>query len=168
MTVVTLHMPRLFRSMEQGTVADWLVSTGEHFERGALLVEFETDKTAVELPALGPGRLVKWLVEPGDIVRLGEPVAEIELDGENDWVSATAAATESDREDGEEARHNETGETELTDATVDRGTVAARSPLPNTLVRATPPARLAAWRAGLKMDHISGTGRRGRIELSDV
>src|SRR5699024_10207354 len=124
-----------------------------------LLAEFETDKTAVELPALGPGRLVKWLVEPGDIVRLGEPVAEIELDDENDWVSATAASTESDTKNDEEARHDEAGETGLTDATADRDEAVARSTPPNTLVRATPPARLAAWRAGLKIDHIPGTGR---------
>lgn len=179
MTVATLHMPRLGETMEKGTVSSWLVPVGDHFERGTPLVEFETDKTAVELPALGSGRLIRRLVEAGDTVKLGEPVAEIELDGEHDWVSATATASVPDSEsaavpdhkagtdrpgsvggavapDGKKVRHgNEISDQE-------------NSTLGNTPVRATPPARRAAWRAGLEMERIPGTGRRGRIELSDV
>lgn len=57
MSTVTLRMPRLGETMEEGTVAGWLLAEGDSFERGTPLIEFETDKTAVEYPALGPGGL---------------------------------------------------------------------------------------------------------------
>lgn len=93
---VTLTMPRLGESMEEGTVAAWLVEEGAAFARGDALVEFETDKTAVEFPALGPGRLSRALVAPGAVVKLGQPIAEIELDGAEDWVSGVGAAPAED------------------------------------------------------------------------
>ena len=96
MSTVTLTMPRLGETMEEGTVSEWRITEGQSFERGAPLVEFETDKTAVEYPALGSGRLVKILVSPGALVRLGEPIAEIDLAGAEDWVSATDADPDTD------------------------------------------------------------------------
>lgn len=262
MTTVTLSMPRLGETMEEGTVSGWLVTEGEEFERGAALIEFETDKTAVEYPALGKGRLVKQLAAKGDLVRLGQPIAEIDLMGGEDWVSAGDATTDTpgpdkgsvDEAQGdtvlidllmprlgetmEEGRimgwmvaigeHYERGASILeveTDKTVAEfpalvpGRIvetlvepeqmvkvdmpiarievaradapqpdeagAAKTSAPETQagtrqpavaaqartggpVRATPLARRAARRSGLDIASLSGTGRRGRIELADV
>ncbi len=52
MTTITLAMPRLGETMEQGTIASWLVEAGQSFKRGDPLLELETDKTLVEYPAL--------------------------------------------------------------------------------------------------------------------
>lgn len=258
MSTVTLTMPRLGETMEEGTVSDWLVAEGAAFERGAPLVEFETDKTAVEYPALGPGRLVKALVAPGDLVKLGTPIAEIALEGAEDWVSATAEPVADPAQDGgetvivdlpmprlgetmEEGRvlgwmiepgaayargtailEVETDKTvaefpalvagRLVEVLVEEGTMVkvgtpiarievARSDAPEAAgdarteaaeavtpqtgaapvepspprpasasgsVRATPLARRAARRAGVRIETLTGTGRRGRIELRDV
>lgn len=147
---VTLTMPRLGETMEEGTVSAWLVAEGESFARGDPLVEFETDKTAVEYPALGSGRLARLLVNPGDLVKLGAPIAEIDLEGGVDWVSAEDAAP---AKPDDAAPH------------------PAPSPQPKRAEigpRATPPARRAARQKSILLDTLRGTGRRGRIELHDV
>lgn len=114
MSTVTLRMPRLGETMEEGTVAGWLLAEGDSFERGTPLIEFETDKTAVEYPALGPGRLVTLLVAKGDLVKLGAPIAEIDLMGAEDWT-----ATGED-EPKSEAAVAETGETVVIDLLMPR------------------------------------------------
>lgn len=48
---LTLPMPRLGETMEEATIADWLVQPGQSFKRGDPLLEVETDKTMVEYPA---------------------------------------------------------------------------------------------------------------------
>lgn len=156
MTTVTLTMPRLGETMEEGTVADWLVAEGDAFERGAPLIEFETDKTAVEYPALGPGRLVKVLVGKGDLVKLGQPLAEIALEGAEDWV--TVAGDDPAEEAPQESAPVKTAEQEP----------APAAPEEPGIVRATPLARRAARQAGISLAQVRGTGRRGRIELADV
>lgn len=259
MSTVTLTMPRLGETMEEGTVSEWRITEGQSFERGAPLVEFETDKTAVEYPALGSGRLVKILVSPGALVRLGEPIAEIDLAGAEDWVSATDADPDTDTdtapptagkvvidllmprlgetmEEGKiiswmvklgedyargasllEVETDKTvaefpalvpgrlvetlvapGDTVKVDTPIARVEVAPKdagdmppaaepevspaaatastptAPSPSAprpageRLRATPLARRAARQAGLDLNSIQGTGRRGRIELIDV
>lgn len=162
MSTVMLTMPRLGETMEEGTVSEWLVPEGQAFDRGTPLVEFETDKTAVEYPALGPGRLVRTLVTQGDLVQVGDPIAEIDLMGEEDWVSG-----------GQENQAAASDEPD--DAVIDEATDAqkhAEPPMASSeqggRVRATPLARRAARRAGISIEAVPGTGRRGRVELSDV
>ena len=48
-TRLTLPMPRLGETMDQGTIAQWLVKPGDAFDRGDDLLELETDKTVVEI-----------------------------------------------------------------------------------------------------------------------
>ncbi|RMC37965.1 alpha/beta fold hydrolase [Paracoccus alkanivorans] len=159
---VTLTMPRLGETMEEGTVASWLIEPGQRFKRGDALVEFETDKTAVEYPALGPGLLVEVLAQPGDVVQLGAPIARIDLEGADDWVTETVP---------EEGVAD--GETPVADAENDLAVSVGNSDVvakeaEGGPVRATPLARRAARRAGLDITRLRGTGRRGRIELSDI
>ena len=82
----TLTMPRLGETMEHGIVADWLIQEGESFRRGDPIIEFETDKTAVEYPALGDGLLIEQLVQPGDQVNVGAPLAVIDIGSGPDWL----------------------------------------------------------------------------------
>ena len=54
----TLTLPRLGETMERGTIIAWRKAVGDSFERGELLFEVETDKTAVDVPALESGILL--------------------------------------------------------------------------------------------------------------
>lgn len=70
-------MPRLGETMEEGRVVGWLIAEGAAFRRGDSILEVETDKTVAELPALADGVLAEKLVEAGDMVRVGAPIARL-------------------------------------------------------------------------------------------
>lgn len=90
MTTRTLTMPRLGETMEEGTIVGWLVAPGQAFQRGAAILEIETDKTVVEYPALGDGVMDKTLVSAGDRVTVGAPIAEVTVTASEDWESEAA------------------------------------------------------------------------------
>jgi pyruvate dehydrogenase E2 component (dihydrolipoamide acetyltransferase) len=149
MTRRTLIMPRLGETMEEGTIAAWLVTPGTAFKRGEPILEVETDKTVVEYPALGDGVLLETLVLAGELVAVGAPIASIEAEVWEDPV-ALAVAPEPSLERNEPAL-------------IPVARRSADGPL-----RATPVARRLARQSGISLETITGTGRRGRIEAWDV
>ena len=90
-----LKMPALSPTMEEGTLAKWLVSEGDEVKSGDILAEIETDKATMEFEAVDEGKLAKILVAEGtDGVKVGTPIALIAADGED--VSAAAPAPKAD------------------------------------------------------------------------
>ena len=55
----TLTLPRLGETMEEGTVLAWSKISGEEYDRGDILLELETDKMVVEVPALEDGKILE-------------------------------------------------------------------------------------------------------------
>ena len=92
MSSLTLTMPRLGETMEQGVIVGWMVAPGQPFTRGQPILELETDKTVVEFPALGSGVLDEVLAGPGDRIPVGGPIARARVDNAADWSEATAPA----------------------------------------------------------------------------
>jgi len=88
---VELKMPALSPTMEEGTLAKWLVKEGDDVRSGDILAEIETDKATMEFEAVDEGKIAKILVPEGtDNVKVGQPIALLAGDGEQ--VSDTAAA----------------------------------------------------------------------------
>ena len=84
-----LKMPALSPTMEEGTLAKWLVKEGDAVKSGDILAEIETDKATMEFEAVDEGTIAKILVPEGtDGVKVGQPIALLASDGE-----ATADAT---------------------------------------------------------------------------
>jgi pyruvate dehydrogenase E2 component (dihydrolipoamide acetyltransferase) len=78
--LVTYKLPRLGETMEEGQIGKWLKKPGDAFRRGDILVEIETDKTAVELPALVDGVLKEILAPDGAQVKVGDPICRYEIE----------------------------------------------------------------------------------------
>jgi len=74
----TLTAPYCRYDVEQMTVTQLLVAEGAAFVAETPLYEVEIDKTITEVAAAAAGRLCKWLVAKGDVVSVGQPVAEVE------------------------------------------------------------------------------------------
>src|SRR5262249_22085394 len=72
-----LTMPKLSDSMADAVIVRWLVSPGEAFDRGAGLVEVETDKATVVYEAESAGTLAAILVPEGGSAAVGEPIATL-------------------------------------------------------------------------------------------
>ena len=87
---IELKMPALSPTMEEGTLAKWLVKEGDTVKSGDILAEIETDKATMEFEAVDEGTIAQILVAEGtDGVKVGAPIATLLEDGED--ASAPAA-----------------------------------------------------------------------------
>ena len=92
---VELKMPALSPTMEEGTLAKWLVKEGDDVRSGDILAEIETDKATMEFEAVDEGKIAKILVPEGtDGVKVGQPIALLAGDGETVSDAAPSAAAE--------------------------------------------------------------------------
>ena len=91
---IEILMPALSPTMEEGTLAKWLVAEGDAVRSGDVIAEIETDKATMEVEALDDGNIGKLLVAAGtDAVKVNMPIAILLEDGESaDDVAAVAAA----------------------------------------------------------------------------
>src|SRR5204863_994156 len=88
---IEIKMPALSPTMEEGTLAKWLVKEGDTVKSGDLMAEIETDKATMEFEAVDEGVIAKILVPEGtDNVKVGTVIAV--LAGEGEEVSSAAAS----------------------------------------------------------------------------
>ena len=77
-------MPALSPTMEEGTLAKWLVKEGDEVSSGDILAEIETDKATMEFEAVDEGNVGKLLVAEGtEGVKVNTPIAVMVSDGES-------------------------------------------------------------------------------------
>ena len=157
-------MPALSPTMEEGTLARWLVKEGDTVAAGDIIAEIETDKATMEFEAVDEGVLGRILVDEGsEGVRVNTPIALLLEEGESAESLDAAATTPSTATEAPAA----TG----ADAAASPATVA--SPTPPTRqeggrIFASPLARRIAAEKGLDLAAITGSGPRGRIVKADV
>lgn len=158
-------MPALSPTMEEGTLAKWLVKEGDTVSSGDLLAEIETDKATMEFEAVDDGVIGKILVPDGsEGVKVNSPIAVLLEEGESmddaavSAPAAPAAAVE-----------------EAAPAADAPAAAAAPAPAPaapqsgdGTRIFASPLARRIAADKGLDLSQIAGTGPKGRIVKADV
>src|SRR5688572_28985924 len=90
---VVIAMPEMGESVTEGTVLEWHVAEGDSVGEGDTVIEVSTDKIDAEVPAPGPGTITKLLVQPDDVVKVGQPLAEMEAG------TGSPASTEQARSD---------------------------------------------------------------------
>jgi len=104
-----LLMPALSPTMEEGTLAKWLVKEGDAVKSGDILAEIETDKATMEFEAVDEGTIAKILVPEGtDGVKVGAPIALLAGDGE----SADAVPPEPAEEQASSAKEQDSPSTD--------------------------------------------------------
>ncbi|MHA7142984.1 MULTISPECIES: biotin/lipoyl-containing protein [unclassified Arthrobacter] len=79
MAELSFPLPDLGEGLIEATVLEWLVAVGDTVERNQPLVEVETTKSAVELPSPQAGTVVRVHGEPGDVVKVGDPLIVFEV-----------------------------------------------------------------------------------------
>ena len=90
---VQIKMPALSPTMEEGTLAKWLVKAGDTVKSGDILAEIETDKATMEFEAVDEGVIAEILVAEGtDNVKVGTVIATLTMEGEESAASAPASA----------------------------------------------------------------------------
>ena len=89
---IEIRVPPLGESISEATVANWVKAEGDAVASGETLVELETDKVMVEVPAPEGGVLASVLKHEGDTVVVGEVLARIDTDGAGGRPAAKPAA----------------------------------------------------------------------------
>ena len=144
---VEITVPQLGESIVEATVGRWLKHEGEVVAEGEPLVELETEKVNMEVPAPGAGTLSRIVTPEGETVGIGAVLAVV------DETAQTAASAPSTAADG---------------ATAPAAPVSAPTEPSAEPVSATPLARKMASERGVDLRHVTGTGIEGRVTHHDV
>jgi pyruvate dehydrogenase E2 component (dihydrolipoamide acetyltransferase) len=181
---IELKMPALSPTMEEGTLAKWLVKEGDEVKSGDILAEIETDKATMEFEAVDEGKIAKILVPEGsEGVKVGAPIAIMAGEGEDASPSPLA---------GEGQRNEATqGEAAAPKPDVPMGSAPAQAPVetppapatpaapsPQPLsrkggerlerIKASPLARRLAQARNIDLSNVQGSGPGGRIVRADI
>ena len=178
-----IKMPALSPTMEEGTLAKWLVKPGDTVSAGDIMAEIETDKATMEFEAVDEGTIASIAVEAGtEGVKVGTVIAILAEEGE-DVDEAAAAAPSGDEEPAEEKPAKDGSEDKSEPAkaapresakparaSVETDTKAPAAPKDDSGERiiASPLARRIAEQNGVDLSTITGSGPRGRIVKADV
>lgn len=164
---VEIVVPALGESVSEATIARWLKKPGEAVERDEPLVELETDKVSLEIPAPASGRLAEVVAPEGSDVAVGAVIGRIE--------EGAAEAAPAAREEAPEARGRPAAEPAgvggaAAEAPAAAAPVAPAAPQarPGGEVRAGPAARRVAAEKGIDLAAVPPTGPRGVVTKADV
>ena len=155
--MTAIKVPPLGESIVEATVSRWMKKEGEAVASGDTLVELETDKITVEVPALSAGVLTRHAVNEGDVVKVGDVLADME---EGASAAAVPAASPPPAPAAAPAAPAPTP------AAASAAPPAASSNAPE--VRASPAAQRVAAEQKVDLATVTGTGRGGVVSKPDV
>ncbi|MHB8782379.1 MAG: dihydrolipoamide acetyltransferase family protein [Desulfobacteria bacterium] len=152
---IELKLPDVGEGIAEGEVVRWLVAEGASVKEDDLLVEILTDKANIEIPSPVSGTFLKILAQPGQVVKVGEPIALIEP------AAGQAAAQHAVTPPVSAPASREATEP-------GRGSPSGKAPGASGEVLATPVVRKLAKDLGVALGAVPGSGPGGRITEEDV
>lgn len=170
---VELKMPALSPTMEEGTLARWLVKEGDSVSSGDLLAEIETDKATMEFEAVDEGVVSAILVPAGtENVKVGTVIAVIAGEGEDASAAPKAAAPVPAATPIPQPTRPEPVEelpsSSASMAAKDSPSTSSGQSGGGNRVKASPLARRIAADKGVDLSALTGSGPNGRIIKADV
>lgn len=175
---ITITMPALSPTMEEGTLASWAVKEGDTVSSGDVLCEIETDKATMEVESIDEGTVGKLLVEAGtEGVKVNAAIAILLEEGEDasalDGYEPEGGGAPAPADDGgEEAEEEKSGDTTEPEKKQDEG--KGKSPSSGSgggkggRIFASPLAKRMAAQNDLDLSALSGSGPKGRIVKKDI
>src|SRR5918911_1903170 len=140
MAIIEVKVPQLSESVAEATLLDWHKREGEPVARDENLIDIETDKVVLELPAPADGVLVKIMKKAREAVGSGDVIAQIDTEGKAASAAAPAAAKPA----------------------------PAPAPAPKSAPPVMPSAQKLAAEKGIDTSQVQGTGRDGRVTKGDM
>lgn len=167
MATIEMVMPKMGESIMEGTILSWLKKEGEEIEEEESVLEVATDKVDTEVPSTHAGVLKKILAQEGDVVKVGHPIAILEITGSN---GAAVASTQVDTQEAAEA-----ASALLEQAVQNHSAFADATPAPVVASSSdrfySPLVKNIAKEEGIEqveLDAIPGTGKEGRVTKNDM
>src|SRR6266849_1770276 len=157
--MLPIKVPPLGESIVEATVSRWLKKEGDVVAAGDTLVDLETDKITVEVPALKPGVLAKRARNEGDVVNVDDVLGELDETA----VPATVVAAQAPAP---------AAKSPAPAAPASAPPAPARSAPPpaaqSETIKSSPAARRIAEERGIDIAAVAGTGRGGVVSKPDV
>ncbi len=161
---IEIKMPALSPTMEEGTLAKWLVKVGDKVSSGDIMAEIETDKATMEFEAVDEGTIVAITVPEGsEGVKVGAVIATLAGDDEDAATSAPKAAAPAPKAEAAPALASAPAE-----AASPAPMAAAAKAADGDRVVASPLAKRIASQLGVDLGKVAGSGPNGRIVKADV
>ena len=151
-----IKIPELAESIEEGTIAEWLVKKGDKVEKGDPVVELETDKVNVEVNSEHTGVITEITAEEGEDVVVGDIIGKIDENAE------AGAPAEEPKEEAKE----ETKEEPAAEKSEEKQEAAAETGSQDVI--ATPAARKRARELNIDLSAVSPRDPLGRVRPEDV
>lgn len=152
---IEIKVPQLPESVTDATLVAWRKQAGDTVQRDETLVDLETDKVVLEVPAPADGVMTEILVQDGATVASGDLLAKLD--------AATAAS------DGNGSAKGPSGIAEPVESPVVAKSVATQSTAESTdAIKLSPAVRRMVEEHDIDAKQLRGSGRRGRILKSDV
>jgi 2-oxoisovalerate dehydrogenase E2 component (dihydrolipoyl transacylase) len=169
MAVREFRLPDLGEGLEDAEVVTWRVAEGDPVELNQILLEVNTAKAMVEIPAPWEGVVEKLHAEEGDVVKVGEPLVSIRVEEAAAAGPGEASAAEQPARPKRQAVLVGYGvEEEPSPAATAARAGTAGSRVRRGPVPASPPVRRLAREVGVDLSSITGTGPGGRVTREDV
>jgi pyruvate dehydrogenase E2 component (dihydrolipoamide acetyltransferase) len=164
-------MPQLGLTMNEGTVYEWVLGEGDEVSKGDILLVVENDKSTVDVESQYDGVLGKILVEEGETVPVGSPIAWIVAEGEavpeesseegTDTAQPVPASPPPDTTEARDSQKSAAGD----EAAGGRRAAPAAS---DGFIPASPRARSLAQERGIDLAGLTGSGPEGSIVERDI
>ncbi|WP_250472491.1 2-oxoglutarate dehydrogenase complex dihydrolipoyllysine-residue succinyltransferase [Caballeronia sp. GAFFF1] len=162
MAIVEVKVPQLSESVSEATMLQWKKKPGEAVAQDEILIEIETDKVVLEVPAPSAGVLAQVIKHDGDIVAADEIIAKIDTEAKAGEAPAAAAAGDAEVKPAPQAEPAVASSSATAQATASAtgGSVTGGA--------TSPAATKILAEKGVSADQVSGTGRDGRITKGDA
>lgn len=153
------NLPDLGEGLQEAEIVEWMIAPGDHVVADQPIASVETDKAVVEVPAPDAGTVAKLHGEPGDILKVGQPLITFAEKGEGGGrEDAGGIVGEIARREEETARTRGRG----------RKPQLEQAPTPRARVKAVPAVRALAERLGVDLAAVSPSGPDGAVLGRDV
>lgn len=163
-------MPAMGESVMEGTISQWLKQEGDLVEQEESIVEVATDKVDTEVPATHSGVLQKILVQEGEVVEVGKPIAIIAQEGEASPGESPQTAID-DTEPPPAADQDEIADPDASSETAPLSEETATPAIASPTRFYSPLVMSIAREEGIplqELEQIPGTGKEGRLTKKDL
>ena len=151
---IDVKIPEFSESISEGSIGAWIKKVGDIVDAGETIVEVETDKVVLEIPAPASGKLTKILKQENDVVNSQELVAVIEEVSADEATKSVDATTNTKKPIDTEVKH----QPESTDKDKPESSYKKTSPAVRKLIKDS----------NLNLEEISATGKNNRVTKADV
>ncbi len=157
---IDIQIPEFSESISEGTIGSWIKNIGDKVSEGETIVEVETDKVVLEIPAPASGVITQILKNENDIVNSLEVIGQLDAAQSDTKESIDKSSPENNAEEYNEDDNNKSNN--------QTNTVSAVTATQSDLKKTSPAVRKLMQEENIALDQVTPTGKNNRVTLKDV